>query len=74
MADFSKKIEDQRNFYEGNLRELKDFKSAKIAEENKRKKVDKKAKKKERKAELKALAKALNRVASHYSDSEPGLN
>jgi hypothetical protein len=55
------------------LRELKDFKASKIAEEKKAKKLEKKAKRKARKHEIRSLSKAMDRLAVKSSESEPGI-
>ena len=55
------------------MKEPKEFKASKIAEEKRQKKIDKKARKKARKKEIEALSKAIDRVAAKSSDSETGI-
>ena len=73
LRDFSEKLNANRLFYEANMKELKEFKASKIAEEKKKKKIEKKARKKDRKNEIRALCKAMDRLAPKSSDSEPGI-
>ena len=64
---------ENRRFYEENLTELRNFKASRIADDKKKKKVEKKALRKERKAKLKALAKAMEKTGSNstqHGDSE----
>ena len=73
LADFSRKLAENRTFYEENLTELRNFKASRIADDKKKKKVEKKALRKERKAKLKALAKAMEKTGSNstqHGDSE----
>ena len=70
LADFSRKLSENRRLYEENLTELRNFKASRIADDKKKKKVEKKALRKERKAKFKALAKAMEKIGSN--STQPG--
>ena len=57
LRDFSEKTNANMLFYEANLRELKDFKASKIAEEKKAKKLEKKARRKSSKKRNQSITK-----------------
>ena len=70
LADFSRKLAENRKYYEENLTELRNFKASRIADDKKKKKVEKKARKRERKAQFKALAKAMEKISPNSTQPD----